>query len=117
MGTGLRGAALFFAFYLLCGIVAGVGFAAMDPHDVAVGASGAISGLIGGAVRLIDGHGRAAPLLSRTVIGFSIVWGGRQLRAGQQRGDREYRSRSIVRPQPSQSADTSYRSHSPGLGS
>ena len=74
-GLGPRGAAVFFAFYLVCGVMAGLGFAALDFRgDAAVGASGAISGLFGAASRLIQGHGRIGPLFGQTVIGMAIAW-------------------------------------------
>ena len=76
MGTGPRGAAAFFAFYLLCGALAGLGFLAADPHDVnpVVGASGAVSGLLGAASRLIEGHGQIGPIFGRTVLGMAAAW-------------------------------------------
>ena len=75
-GTGLRGAAAFLAFYLVCGVIAGLGFVLADPHDTApvVGASGAISGLLGAASRIIQGRGRIGPILGQTVIGMAIAW-------------------------------------------
>jgi membrane associated rhomboid family serine protease len=39
-----------------------------------VGASGAISGLLGAASRLIQGNGRIGPLFGQTVIGMAIAW-------------------------------------------
>ena len=76
MGLGPRGAASFFAFYLTCGLLAGLGFVALNLNnaDAAVGASGAISGLVGAASRLIDGRGRIGPMLGRTVIGMGLAW-------------------------------------------
>lgn len=76
LGTGARGSAVFFAFYLACGLLAGLGYAAVnlnDPH-VVVGASGAISGLMGAASRLIQGRGRIGPLLGATVIGMAVAF-------------------------------------------
>jgi membrane associated rhomboid family serine protease len=71
-----RGAATFVAFYLVCGVIAGLGFVATDFGDASpvVGASGAISGLIGAAARIIEGRGRVGPLFGRTVIGMTITW-------------------------------------------
>ena len=76
LGTDARGAAVFFAFYLACGALAGLGYAGLNPHqaDVLVGASGAVSGLLGAASRLIQGHGRIGPLLGSTVVGMAIAW-------------------------------------------
>jgi membrane associated rhomboid family serine protease len=39
-----------------------------------VGASGAASGLMGAAVRLIEGKGRLGPPFGRTVVGMSLSW-------------------------------------------
>lgn len=76
MGTNARGSAVFFAFYLVCGVLAGLGYVLAQPHDVApmVGASGAISGLLGGASRLIQRHGRIGPIFSSMVIGMAAAW-------------------------------------------
>jgi membrane associated rhomboid family serine protease len=75
-GLGPRGALAFLLFYLACGVIAGLGFVLADLHDVApvVGASGAISGLLGAASRIIQGHGRIGPILGQTVIGMAIAW-------------------------------------------
>ena len=76
MGTGPRGAVVFYLFYLVCGVVSGLGFVVSDLHDVApvVGASGAASGLLGAASRLIEGHGQIGPVWGRTVIGMAVAW-------------------------------------------
>ncbi|MDP1629854.1 MAG: rhomboid family intramembrane serine protease [Caulobacter sp.] len=54
-GVGVRPAAVFLLFFLVCGVAGGLGFVAMHPTglDPVVGASGAISGLWGGAARLL----------------------------------------------------------------
>jgi len=77
MGTDPRGAAAFFAFYLACGVIGSLGLVAMDPRDTApvIGASGAVSGLLGAAIRLIEGRGRIGRILTPTVLGFTLVWG------------------------------------------
>jgi len=77
-GLDLKGAAGFFLFYLVCGVLANLGFAAW-PHRVEeglIGASGAVSGLAGGAARLIGSRhtGRLAKLLDSTVVGMSAAW-------------------------------------------
>ena len=74
--TDLRGAAVFFGFYLACGVIAGLGFVVADLKDVSpvVGASGAVSGLLGAASRLIQGHGRIGPIFGSTVIGMAAAW-------------------------------------------
>jgi membrane associated rhomboid family serine protease len=75
-GTNLRGAIVFAAFYLVCGALAGLGYVALNLKDqsILVGASGAISGLLGAASRLIQGHGRIGPMLGSTVIGMAAAW-------------------------------------------
>jgi membrane associated rhomboid family serine protease len=76
MGLNARGATVFFLFYLVCGVIAGLGFVAADFKDAApvVGASGAISGLLGAASRIIQGHGRIGPIFGSTVIGMAVAW-------------------------------------------
>eukprot|EP01036_Dinobryon_divergens_P044968 gene44968-60022_t len=61
------GAIDFFLFYLVCGILACLGFAALHWGQDAslIGASGAASGLMGAAARLIGGNGRVGPLFSK----------------------------------------------------
>ncbi len=75
-GTDLRGALVFALFYLVCGALAGLGFVALNLHDPSplVGASGAISGLLGAASRLIEGRGRIGPMFGRTVLAMALVW-------------------------------------------
>ena len=74
--TDVRGAAVFLAFFLVCGALAGLGFVVSDLKDTApvVGASGAVSGLLGAASRLIQGHGRVGPIIGSTVIGMAAAW-------------------------------------------
>jgi membrane associated rhomboid family serine protease len=77
-GAQARGAVVFAAFYLVCGVVGGLGFVALNLHDAegAVGASGAISGLLGAASRIIQGRGRIGRMLGSTVIWMAVVWTG-----------------------------------------
>jgi membrane associated rhomboid family serine protease len=85
LGAGLRGATVFFAFFLFCGAVAAAAYAGMvDALEAAigqgrsawalVGASGAASGLMGAAARLIQGRGRPGSLVGRTVVGMTFGW-------------------------------------------
>ena len=84
LGGGLRGAAAFFCFFLLCGVVAAVvydGWASSLAWMrggrvgwILVGASGAASGLMGAAARIIQGRGRLGPMFGRTVSGMTIGW-------------------------------------------
>jgi membrane associated rhomboid family serine protease len=75
-GKGAAGAALFLFFFLVCGVGASLGFAALHPgaHVALIGASGAVSGLMGAASRLIENGDRLAPFASRTVIGMAALW-------------------------------------------
>lgn len=76
LGTQGRGVAVFALFYLLCGVAGNLAFAALhrgDPTPL-VGASGAVSGLMGGAARLIAGRGRVGPIFSPPVIGMGAAW-------------------------------------------
>jgi membrane associated rhomboid family serine protease len=85
LGGGARGSAVFFAFFLFCGAAAAAAYAGMvDVIEAAsgpgragwalVGASGAASGLMGAAARLIQGQGRPGSLVGRTVIGMTFGW-------------------------------------------
>lgn len=81
LGMGWRGALTFFGFFLVCGIIAALGYAgllAVDPGNVdgwaLVGASGAASGLMGAAARLIEGRGRVGSIRGRAVIGMTLAW-------------------------------------------
>jgi rhomboid protease GluP len=71
LGNGVRGRLVFFGFFLVCGVLAGLGYAALDPFGSmpAVGASGAICGLWGAAARLDASGppGSLVPLRSRAV--------------------------------------------------
>lgn len=84
LGTGARGALAFLAFFLVCGVVSALGYAgwldvlalfAGPAQDWAlVGASGAASGLMGAAARLIEGRGRLGPIGGRRVVGMGAAW-------------------------------------------
>jgi membrane associated rhomboid family serine protease len=74
----------FYLFFLLCGLGGAAAFVALDWGQLvgAIGASGAISGLMGAAVRMMNLrqpwlYGVAQPLqslLSNQVVWFSAVW-------------------------------------------
>ena len=81
------GTARFFVFYFLCGITAALAHLISDWGSVVpvVGASGAVSGLMGGAIRILYAGdptlsrgeaGPLAPIFSRPVLLFSSVWLG-----------------------------------------
>lgn len=76
LGPGGKGAVLYFGFFLLCGVLAGLGYVAVHLGGSApvIGASGAVSGLWGAASRLLDRRGRMAPILSRQVLGQAMVF-------------------------------------------
>ena len=75
-GAGGRGAMLYFGFFLLCGVLAGLGYVAVHLGGSApvIGASGAVSGLWGAASRLLGRGGRLAPILSRQVVSQAMVF-------------------------------------------
>jgi membrane associated rhomboid family serine protease len=75
-GPRIEGALLFFGFYVLAGVLSHLGYAAVHPHSHAliVGASGAVSGLMGASARLIGGQGRVGPMFSRAVLGMGGAW-------------------------------------------
>jgi membrane associated rhomboid family serine protease len=88
-GDTVRGRVVFLAFFLFCGVLAALGFigfvdlwariAGESPPDwTLVGASGAASGLMGGAVRLMagqaEGRGRLGRIANRTVLSASLGW-------------------------------------------
>ena len=84
LGTTVRGGAAFFGFFIVCGVVAGLGYAGWidltellgrRPAEWAlVGASGAASGLMGAASRLIEGRGRLGSITGRRVVGMGASW-------------------------------------------
>ena len=75
-GPKLEGALLFFGFYILAGVLANLGYAALHlgSHEPLVGASGAVSGFMGASARLIGGRGRVGPTFSRPVLALGGGW-------------------------------------------
>lgn len=78
------GGFLFLLFFLICGIAAAATHLAFNwgsPVDV-IGASGAISGLMAAGLRLLPtqapwanpGEEKLAPIFSRQIVMFTIVW-------------------------------------------
>ncbi len=80
LGLHLRGAMAFAGFFLLCGALAALGYAAwadvFSPGAswALVGASGAASGLFGAAARLIEGRGGLGSWVGRRFLGMSAAW-------------------------------------------
>jgi membrane associated rhomboid family serine protease len=78
------GGVAFVAFFMLSGVAGGLFYVAVNwGQDVgAIGASGAISGLMGGAIRMMrirQPYLNVAtlpllPIFSQQVVGFSLVW-------------------------------------------
>lgn len=75
-GTSLGGALIFLGFYLACGALSSLGYAALanDAGALLVGASGAVSGLMGATSRLMAGRGRLGPIRSPIVLSMAGSW-------------------------------------------
>lgn len=79
MGQGGIGFLSFLAFFMICSVTAGLAFsmAHASTNVTVIGASAAISGIIGAAIRMPGMWGNTnpiAPLKSRQVIAFSLFW-------------------------------------------
>ncbi len=76
LGLGGRGGALFALFYIACGVLAGLGYAAVHPTSVdpVIGASGAVAGLMGAAARLMDRPGQLGGLFSPRALSMGLAW-------------------------------------------
>jgi membrane associated rhomboid family serine protease len=74
-GLGGRGVSALLFFYVVCGVLANLAFAAIHPREAIplVGASGAISGLMGAAARLIGGGGWPGPIFSAPVLALGAA--------------------------------------------
>ena len=79
--VGRLGTKRFLIFFLLCGFAAALLHLVVYWGDGAavVGASGAVSGLMAAGMRIVYGRmfgvpGGLAPILSKPIIGFSLVW-------------------------------------------
>lgn len=75
-GSHGAGALRFLLFFVITGVAGGLLFWALHRDSITplVGASGAISGLMGGAGRLIATPGRLGGAFSRTALGFILPW-------------------------------------------
>ena len=84
LGGGARAGAVFFLFFIACGVAAGLGYGGWFDLTVAlgrrssewalVGASGAASGLMGAAARLVEGRGQLGSMAGRRVVGMGAAW-------------------------------------------
>ncbi len=70
------GALRFAVFFLICGVIGGLTFWGLHPAGGVplVGASGAISGLMGAAARLIERRGLVGHPFSRVALRFVLPW-------------------------------------------
>jgi membrane associated rhomboid family serine protease len=73
--AGAKGGAVFLAYYIVCGLAGTLGYGLVHLESSAplVGASGAVTGLLGGAIRLMGGDGRLRPLNDRRVLATSAA--------------------------------------------
>lgn len=84
------GATVFFIFFLICGVAGAAAHMVFNWASAApvIGASAAISGLMGAAFRIIgslrqpDGEAHLAPLTSRRILLWSLIWVGVNIFAG-----------------------------------
>lgn len=76
LGLGVRGGGLFGLLYIACGVLAGLGYAAIHPQSTSlvVGASGAVAGLMGGAARLLDRPGQLSSLFAPRALSLALGW-------------------------------------------
>jgi membrane associated rhomboid family serine protease len=73
--SGVRGGLVFLCYYIVCGLAGTVGYGLVHLGSDAplVGASGAVTGLLGGAIRLLGTDGQPRGLTDRRVIGMSVA--------------------------------------------
>lgn len=77
MSDSVRGVSAFTLFYLTCGVISCLGFIMVNHSGAGViGASGAVSGLMGAASRLVAGRGAPGPYFSSPVISMTAAWVG-----------------------------------------
>jgi len=79
MGRGAGGVLSFLLFFLLCGVIAGLGYCLLNWRDNVpiVGASGAISGLMGAASRMMRAPpGRLNGFTRGPVVAMTVFWCG-----------------------------------------
>lgn len=74
----------FLLFYIACGVAAGLTYSLLHPDSAGplIGASGAVFGLIGAAMRLLGTGGRLGPVLDRRVLLILSAWVGVNLLIG-----------------------------------
>jgi membrane associated rhomboid family serine protease len=75
LGPSWNHAVAFVLFYIVCGVAANVIYTLLHPGSFTplIGASGAVSGLMGAAARLIYTRGVLGPVMSRSVFFFGAA--------------------------------------------
>lgn len=75
-GLKPAGVLAFFIFYLLCGVLAGLAFVALNQTGLnpVVGASGAVAGLMGAAARLMERRDELGSPFSRSALSMAAAW-------------------------------------------
>jgi len=83
-GSSLGGAAAFYGFIVVCGVLASLGFAALNPAatDPVVGVSGAASGLLAAACGLLGRDAGLRRVTRIAVLIFALAWVGLNLAVG-----------------------------------
>jgi len=82
---GPRGVVAFLLFYIVCGLVATAGYGLIHPdsYDSLVGASGAVFGMMGGAIRMLGLTGRGLrPLGDRRFLATAAAIMGVNIAVG-----------------------------------
>ena len=76
LGLGPKGGSVFVLFYMACGVLAGLGYAAIHPQSTSlvVGASGAVAGLMGAAARLMDRPGQLSSPFAPRALSLALSW-------------------------------------------
>lgn len=84
VGVDGVGALAFLGFFLVCGVLANLGYAAVHPAsvNVVVGASGAAAGLMAATSRLMTRGPGLAPFFSQPVLSMAGAWVGINLLLG-----------------------------------
>jgi membrane associated rhomboid family serine protease len=76
LGLGPKGASGYFLLFLVCGVISSAGYALLHLHALTpmAGASGAVSGLLGASMRLVERRTRPSPLATRSVVASTAAW-------------------------------------------
>jgi membrane associated rhomboid family serine protease len=76
LGLGWRGVAAFFGFYVFCGILSGIAFvvANLNGEFAVIGASGAVSGLLGASARVFHRERSVGAILTPGVFLVTVAF-------------------------------------------